>query len=344
MEEEEAVVASTTAVAAAKEVKKKSTRVVSLEAIKACMLQPACFPHPAKKKTKSKGKGKGKVKWRPKGRKVGSDAPAETEAETETEAVDENDPLRIETFRWEGHERVIFLVYPNRVALRQSLTRLSVFLEDPKHSGEVIGADFRLGQYVASAYTGHNFRPSDLASFVEAVESRGGKLEPAEGKLVALLSSEIPDFPPKPRSDSAAGSESAELSSGCESDWGCIATAKGLNGNEVASTLLHESMHGLFYAYKGLRLATEKFWNTEVEEAERELWKQFLGGLGYDVTNEFLVVNELLAYCSTESRGRLFNFDRQLLHLQELFIKFMNESKCVPSPKPKLPGQYCAFK
>merc|ERR1712216_817410 len=32
---------------------------------------------------------------------------------------------------WEGDERVLFLVFPNRIALRNGLTRLSVYLEDP---------------------------------------------------------------------------------------------------------------------------------------------------------------------------------------------------------------------
>ena len=45
---------------------------------------------------------------------------------------------------------------------------------------------------------------------------------------------------------------------GDEGNVGCIATSKGLNGAEVAATLLHESMHGLFYAYASLEVGSQR--------------------------------------------------------------------------------------
>jgi hypothetical protein len=231
------------------------------------------------------------------------------------------------------------VIFPNRVALRNGVTRLSVFLEDPVHAGEVVCPDVRPGKYVAASYTGHNFRPRDLRMFVEQVKACELPLEKEEERLYSTLAEH---HLPGVADDRLEGEEM----------WGCIATARGLNGGEVASTLLHESMHGLFYAYRSLEKATWHFWNEELSSDQRSLWRRFLASLGYNGENEELCVNEMLAYLSTErellkrtsipaTAAETADKSNTLDQLQKRFVAFIKGH--VPLPKPHLPGQYCAL-
>ena len=311
----------------------QSTLVASLETIKEFMLKDAWFPgRQVKVKTQSSGKGKGTHRQNRKGDKARRQKRGEAEPESPTE-------VEIEAFRWEGHERVLFLVFPNRIALRNGLTRLSVYLEDPAEGGKVVGPDVRPGKYVAASYTGHNFRPRDMARFAAEASAIGASLEPLEEKLLSILSTEFPE------AFVAGGDGDASL----EENWGCIATARGLNKGEVANTLLHESMHGLFYAYPSLREASWSFWEREASQEDRKIWRDFLGSLGYDSSNEELCVNEMLAYLCTEkqliqrySSGPGSAGAGNLKRLQDDFVIFVGDK--IPVPKPYLRGQFCAFK
>ncbi|UPR03071.1 hypothetical protein HOP50_11g63980 [Chloropicon primus] len=307
----------------------QGTPSATLEVIKKCMLREASFRRPAK----GKGGGGG---GRGGPRKKGGGGKKKAKAAT---AVDgEGDSMKVETFRWEGHENVLFIVFPNKIALRNGLTRLSVFLEDPVEAGTIMAAnDVRPGKYVAASYTGHNFRPSDYAKFAAKAREESKALEPEEEELWGILLKEFPGF-------EGGGGE-------C---WGCIATARGLNKGEVANTLLHESMHGLFYAHSELRAVTWKFWDEVMDASEKSLWLHFLSSIGYNSSNEEVCVNEMLAYLTTEKellrkysikpleqvdgRGGVLTMER----LQEQFVKYVEGH--IPFPKPHLRGQYCAFK
>ena len=297
------------------------TPAATLEDIKKVMLKPACFP--PRKKTSSGG-GFGRKKQQ--GKHQGKHALQKVEEGGDGETV--------ETFWWEGHDSVLFLLYPNRIALRNALTRLSVFLEDPSESGRVVApSDVRPGRFVAASYTGHNFRPADFARFASEARRQGHELDENESKLAGLLASEFPGY--------EAGGEGP--------GWGCIATARGLNKAEVAGTLLHESMHGLFYADEGLRRASWSFWE-DLSLPRKDLWRGFLGSLGYDSSNEELCVNEMLAYLATE-RDLLRRYAARseggegegatLEVVQADFVRFVEGH--IPEPKPRLRGQYTAY-
>jgi hypothetical protein len=74
--------------------------------------------------------------------------------------------------------------------------------------------------------------------------------------------------------------------------YGVLAVARGFEREEAKETLLHEAMHGLFYTCAPFEAACWAFWQSSLSEPQRDLWRAFLGGLGYDGTNEELAVNE----------------------------------------------------
>jgi len=285
-------------------------QVVSLDFIHNRMKEPALFP-PRKKGNAAK---KTKKKWNAKPART-SDAKPEIESPS----------LPIDVFRWEEHESVIFLVFPNRIVLRHALARLSVFLEDPKHAGEVVEPNMRPGKYAATNYTGHNFRPSDLKQFVDAVSRSEWSLEPEEERLRDTIAGELEE-----------DWESEDLGKGV----GCIATSRGLSGSEVSGTLKHEAMHGLFYAHESLREASWSFWSKALNREQRTLWQVFLASFGYNYDNEELCVNEMLAYLYTEEQllrnasylkdagfvgvENGMNHSQQLQHMKKIFIDFID--------------------
>ena len=129
-----------------------------------------------------------------------------------------------------------------------------------------------------------------------------------------------------------------------------LSVARGGARDEARGTLLHEAMHGLFYAHAPFAAHCWRFWTEQLSAAQRETWVAFLASLGYDVGNEELVVNEFQAYMCTErtlfggtARRResgLADAER-LAATQHAFAGFI--APLVPQPPPRLLGCVCVF-
>ena len=76
--------------------------------------------------------------------------------------------------------------------------------------------------------------------------------------------------------------------------------ARGGTRDEARGTLLHEAMHGVFYADAAFAQRCRAFWRESLDEAGRDAWRAVLNALGYDAANEELCVNEFQAYMCTE--------------------------------------------
>ena len=74
-----------------------------------------------------------------------------------------------------------------------------------------------------------------------------------------------------------------------------LSVARGGARDEARGTLLHEAMHGLFYAHPPFAAECWRFWREQLDEPGRQGWRAFLAGLGYDATHEELCVNEFQA-------------------------------------------------
>jgi hypothetical protein len=250
-------------------------------------------------------------------------------------------------FRWKGHENVILLRFPSNAVQKASMARMSLFLEDKEFSGTVVEhlPTGRVGG--ALAYTGHNFRASDAARFFAAVHAAGFKLTEEENRLRLALESE------RIVTQMKGGGYCAP------SKFGVLAIARGFKRDEAEETLLHEAMHGLFYTSDHFEGACWAFWRSSLTADERDTWKEFLEGLGYDSSNEELTVNEFQAYMATETklfaspsgakkgkgagknkRGGDDNI-RELQIMQAAFGEFI--APHVPQPLPCCTGCACVF-
>jgi hypothetical protein len=135
-----------------------------------------------------------------------------------------------------------------------------------------------------------------------------------------------------------------------------LSVARGGTRDEARGTLLHEAMHGVFYADAAFAERCRAFWRESLDDAGRDAWRAFLNGLGYDAANEELCVNEFQAYMCTERQlfggsaaaggGRRRDAGgtpeaAQLAATQRAFGAFI--APHVASPAPRIAGCACVF-
>lgn len=177
----------------------------------------------------------------------------------------------------------------------RALGRLSFYLEDAELHGQVI-REFPTGRRGGVlAYSGHNMRSEEVAEFLTLAASQGIDLWPEERLLVDHLV--------------AAGILRWDKGGACYCGTGAcvISVCSGSDPKEARDSLLHESMHGLFYCYPDFSAACQEYWERELREQERAMWREFLLQTGYDSTNDILCVNELQVGCREEEGFRLPN-------------------------------------
>ena len=98
-----------------------------------------------------------------------------------------------------------------------------------------------------------------------------------------------------------------------------IAVCASGDAREVQDALLHEAMHGLWYARDDFaRWCYDFYLGDALDDAERAAWVEFLRELRYDVSVEEIVVNEFQAYMATERVLRPGRVRREILLVQEI--------------------------
>jgi len=188
---------------------------------------------------------------------------------------------------------IVILAYASRPSLRSACTRLSTFLEDAKWAGSVMhDVPTSDAACAAARYSGHNFTAADVERFVQAVESANLQLGDDEAELVRRVRHVV-----------------TERANSTDPGDGTVAlvavSATGLATDELASTLVHETMHGIFETESCVRAFVQELWDDKLTARGRAVWRDWLHGLGYNARcDDRLAMNELLAYLSTEPYGR----------------------------------------
>jgi len=137
-----------------------------------------------------------------------------------------------------------------------------------------------------------------------------------------------------------------------------LSIPRGLPRAEAADTLLHEAMHGLYYAHPSFAASVRAFWASRLSDEQRAGWRSFLTALGYDCSNEELVVNEFQAYMATErqlfgggrggggggGRGVAPGGEAAQAALRATQAQFAAALAAeVPAPAPRVGGCSCLF-
>ena len=207
--------------------------------------------------------------------------------------------------RMRGNPAVLVIEFPSLLAQGEACNRMAALLEKNGSQRDRVLDDSALrrlieagGDNAATFYLGHDYDAEGLARFFNTAQTQGVTLNPAELRLRQLLvdarlllrQAQAGDAPYRSAGNGALVSFSAQ-----QADDPKTRPDESVDAPRRASVLRHELSHGEFFTRAEYRDHCWNFWRRLLSDAERKLWRQYLQGLGYDSTNELLMVNETQA-------------------------------------------------
>ena len=185
---------------------------------------------------------------------------------------------QVEVSRWDRNHRVLLLRFPSAAAQRDAMGRPSIYLEDADLHGTVVERVPSGQRGGVANYSGHNMRTRDLARFLNTLrlEKPGGSAEnAAEAAMVAALT----------RCGALRTNRDGAVEA-ARDDPVVAAVAGSSNRAEIRDALLHEAMHMVFYTDHAYERACYDYWESNVTELDKNVWRNFLTTLRYNANDE----------------------------------------------------------
>jgi len=192
-----------------------------------------------------------------------------------------------EVFRWNLAPEVFVFVTRDYLGQARLFKRLAFFVEKPGFSGEL-----HRNQAIAHlhGWNAHDYRAEDLARFFQKALEEKFELNPEEEILYRFL---ITNGVLRMNDGTILPGAGSVLSISFE-------TPLALR----TKFLIHEAFHGLFFTSPRFRIACLDSWRA-ISPREQEFWKTFFSHRTYNVDNEFLLVNEFMAYLMQQKKEDL---------------------------------------
>jgi len=201
---------------------------------------------------------------------------------------------------WCADARVFLLVFPSAHAQRRALGRASMYLEDPETLGVVASALPSGARGGVANYSGHNMRVSALCRFIDACGGVDACWEEERELMRALMMHGIVTHDVRTGMCVAARDVGKYRHKG---EACVVAVQASGDAREVKDALIHEAMHGLWYARSAYAEQCYAYYASDALDArERAIWVDFLRELRYATEDEEVVVNEFQAYMATETQ------------------------------------------
>ncbi len=160
----------------------------------------------------------------------------------------------------------------------RTFSRIAYFLEKRGFRGRLLRNTELAGRH---GWNAHDYGSDGLASFFNAAEDVRFPLNAEEVALRALAVDQ--------------GILSVFGGRFQPGRGGILGLSRSSTLIERRYLLTHESFHGVFFSSKEYRDFCFQLWDS-LEPGERQFYRSFLDFLGYDSSDEFLVVNEFQAY------------------------------------------------
>jgi hypothetical protein len=223
-------------------------------------------------------------------------------------------------FRLIANPRILVIDYPDLAAQGRAMNRVAAFVEKadtPKDrvldDAELAAAIQRSGDTAETYYFGHDYRARDLARFFELADRDRQALNPNEEFLRHLLLQE--------------GLLAADAVA-------AVLTVPRVDGETIdrrsrSVILRHELAHGEYFTNQAYVAFARRAWEEIFKGGEREAFRRFLGGQGYDTGNLDLMVNETQAFLVFTPDDRYINGEKlgmseaALIDLRHRFIEAM---------------------
>jgi hypothetical protein len=183
-----------------------------------------------------------------------------------------------EVFRWESFPSLLIFDTANYAVQDRLLKRLAFFVEKAGYRGRLAGDDEIADQH---GWNAHDYRAQDLARFFEAARLQDFPLLPEERELESILLNA--------RIIRRAGEGILP------GEGGIISISRESEGYLRSLFMAHEGFHGIFFIDEDFREFSRRRWEGLNPGARRFILSYF-DYQHYDITDEYLVINEFMAH------------------------------------------------
>jgi hypothetical protein len=186
---------------------------------------------------------------------------------------------RYELFRWDRFPSLLIFDTADYAVQDRMFKRLAFFTEKAGFRGRLAG-DAEIA--ALHGWNAHDYRAQDIARFFDAARAADFPLLPEERELERLLLAE--------GVIRRAGNGGIEGGEG-----GVISVSRQSPEYLRARFMVHECFHGLFFIDEDFRAFSRQRWERLPAAAKRFITSYF-GYQQYDITDDYLMVNEFMAY------------------------------------------------
>jgi hypothetical protein len=188
---------------------------------------------------------------------------------------------RYEVFRWQRFPSILIFDTADYAVQERLFKRLAFFVEKAGFRGR-LAEDKEIADL--HGWNAHDYRAEDLAAFFETARKTGFPLNAEESELMRILL--------------ATGILKRGPSGGAYVPGHGALISISRESTDYLRTLfmVHEAYHGLFFLDSDFRrFSAEVYAGLPVES--KNFLKAYFDSRRYDVGDEYLMVNELMAYC-----------------------------------------------
>ncbi|MGH7057762.1 MAG: hypothetical protein ACREFZ_07720 [Acetobacteraceae bacterium] len=208
-------------------------------------------------------------------------------------------PAKLLVFRFRPDPDVIVLDFPTLHQQGEMLNRVAALVEKASAPRDRVLTESQLAAVIKASgatpdtyYYGHDYRAADLVRFFHLMQQDHVAANPEERWLRALLG-QLHWF--------RAGAVGAIIT------LPGPGAAPGLDASGRATIFEHESSHGAYFTIPAYDAYAHRFFYHVLTTPERELFRRFLAGEGYDTAITDLVINETQAYLMFTPDPRFFS-------------------------------------
>jgi hypothetical protein len=198
---------------------------------------------------------------------------------------------RYEVFLWDRFQSLLIFDTANYEVQNKMFERLAFFVEKAGFRGRLV-PDSEIAEL--HGWNAHDYRAEDLARFFQKARETNFPLLDEEREVERIL---------------VQAGIIKESSSGIQAGQGGIISISRESADYLRYRfLVHECFHGLFFIDEDFRTFTRDRWQKLPAEAKRFI-VSFFGFQQYDTADEYLMINEFMAYIlqqSVSQAGRYF--------------------------------------
>ena len=217
--------------------------------------------------------------------------------------------------RLRENRQILVIEFPNLAEQGAAMNRLAALLEKAGTPRERVLSDSELATLIARSgdnaqtfYGGHDYEGAALARFFRLAETQRQALNLQEQRLrrvlvqTGLLSEGVPG-------PVAKGIQAVITFTAVQADDPTTPADETVDERRRDSVLRHELSHGRFFTRPAYREHCRRFWRGALTTIQREAIRTYLAKLGYDRSNEELMLNEAQALLMHTPDTRAFVAD-----------------------------------